>query len=72
MTTNHPDVVIVLRAMVTLRGMQRALHKLARHPRTPEYARMMTAVVQMEAQLDAALETVRDLVVEPDRHAAND
>ena len=64
MTYTTDDIVLILRAVVTLRGMQRALHKLARHPRTVEYARLMTAVVQMEAQVDAALETVRGLIMD--------
>lgn len=72
MKSSQQDVVIVLRAVVTLRGMQRALHVAARHPRTVEYARLMTAVVAMEAQLDAALDSVADFIMEPERHAAND
>jgi hypothetical protein len=58
---------IVLRAVMTLRGMQIALRKTER--RTPEYARLYTAVAAMEAQVDDALETVADQIME---HANDD
>jgi hypothetical protein len=65
--SSQQDVVIVLRAVVTLRGVQKALHLTKR--RTPEYARLLTAVMAMEAQLDAALEEVADQIME---HANDD
>jgi hypothetical protein len=65
--STHEDVVIVLRAVVTLRGLQIALHKTKRG--TVEYSRLLTAVVGMETQLDEALETVGDQLME---HANDD
>jgi hypothetical protein len=63
------DAKIVLRAAVTLRGLQRSL--LMTEKRTVEYARLLTAVKRMEAQFDEALEVVRDQIREPDRYAAD-
>lgn len=63
------DVLIVLRAAVTLRALQRSL--LMTEKRTVEHARLLTAVKRMEAQFDQALEVVRDQIMEPDRYAAD-
>jgi hypothetical protein len=48
-----PEIDVLARVVI-LRHAQRRLHKLPR--RTPEFARQLTAVMQIEAELDAALE----------------
>lgn len=52
------ELLIVARAVVRLRHMQDRLREHCRHPRTIEFGQLMTTVRQMEAQVDAALETV--------------
>jgi hypothetical protein len=71
------DVLIVLRAAKTLRGLQRSLRLVTWG--TPEYARLLTAVKLMEAQFDEALEHVSDRIFArtpadavEERHHAND
>jgi hypothetical protein len=48
-----PELEIITRVTI-LRHAQRRLRKTPRH--TPEFARQMAAVLQIEAELDAALE----------------
>jgi hypothetical protein len=58
------EVVIVLRAAVTLRGLQEALRKVQRG--SPEHARLYAAVRIMEQQFDDALGVVADeILIEP-------
>jgi hypothetical protein len=66
MSTQH-DLVIVLRAVMTLRGTQKALDHTLRG--TPEWRRLGAAVAQMQEQLDLALEDVADQLME---HANDD
>ena len=47
------DMLIVLRAAATLRGLQRSLRLVTQG--TPDYVRLVAAVRLMEAQFDEAL-----------------